>query len=224
MSDRVIFFDVIETLFSLSPLRDRFTELGLPGQSAPLFFAQLLRDAFALSATGQFQPFPAIARATLEVLFANQGLPMDEKHIKPILGEFSRLPAHPDVRPALERVHASRDTRAILLTNGSRENTEGLVQRAGLAPLVDDILSIEALQVWKPMADVYRQAAAKAGTTPAQATLIAAHAWDTNGALAAGLRAVWVRRQDAAYHALMAPPLALADNLEQAVEAALDAG
>ncbi|WP_237061700.1 haloacid dehalogenase type II [Microbulbifer zhoushanensis] len=221
MSGRVIFFDVIETLFSLAPLHDRFSKLGLPEQTAPLFFTQLLRDAFALSAAGRFQPFPAIARATLEVVLTNAGSPVNDDRVERILGEFSRLPAHPDVRPALERVRASADTRAILLTNGSRDNTEKLVQEAGLESLVDDIVSIEEFRVWKPMAQVYRQAAARAGVAPEQATLVAAHAWDTNGAIEAGLNAVWVRRQDTTYHALMATPRACVANLEEAVRAVL---
>lgn len=61
MITRVILFDVIETLFSLAPLKDRFVRNGATGESAGLFFAQLLRDAFALSAAGVFKPFPEIA-------------------------------------------------------------------------------------------------------------------------------------------------------------------
>jgi 2-haloacid dehalogenase len=40
-------------------------ELPAVTGSNRLFFAQLLRDAFARSASGVFQPFPHIAKGTL---------------------------------------------------------------------------------------------------------------------------------------------------------------
>lgn len=224
MASRVILFDVIETLFSLQPLRDRLEALDLPAQTGSLFFAQLLRDAFALSTAGVFRPFPAIARGTLEVVLANEGCPADEALLDEIMAEFSRLPPHPDVRPALEYVHSHAGTRTVLLTNGSSENTRALLERAGLEALVDGIISIDELGSWKPRAEVYREAARRAGSRPEDATLVAAHAWDTNGALEAGLGAVWVRRQDVLYHPLMRQPRACVDDLQQAARIALEAG
>ncbi|SDK25583.1 haloacid dehalogenase type II [Microbulbifer yueqingensis] len=223
MTSRVVFFDVIETLFSLAPLRERFTALGLPEQAAAVFFAQLLRDAFALSAAGSFRPFPEIARATLEVVLASADAQTGKDEIDTVLEQFGKLPAHPDVRPALERARAG-GLRSFLLTNGSRQNTESLVQQAGLESLVEGIISIEEFRVWKPRRELYRQAAGRAGTSPAEATLVAAHAWDTNGALEAGLQAIWVRRQDAIYHPLMREPRACVDDLQEAVRVALEAG
>jgi 2-haloacid dehalogenase len=44
----VIAFDVIETLFSLAPIADLFTSVGLQRESLPGFFSKMLKDAFAL--------------------------------------------------------------------------------------------------------------------------------------------------------------------------------
>lgn len=220
MTSRVILFDVIETLFSLAPLKERFRRNGVAEQSAELFFAQLLRDAFALSAAGVFRPFPEIARGTLQVLLESQGQREVDGTVKDILSVFGELPAHPDVKPALEAVRKA-GVRAVLLTNGSRANTEKLVAGAGLTDLVDDVISIEAFEVWKPKAAVYQQACRQSGVSPEDATLIAAHAWDVHGAMQAGLDGVWVRRQDSAYHPLMGKAAGLADDLPQAVNMAL---
>ncbi|MFE8070983.1 haloacid dehalogenase type II [Marinobacteraceae bacterium S3BR75-40.1] len=221
MTERIIFFDVIETLFSLKPLQRAFVDEGLTETDGKLLFAQLLRDAFALSATGVYRPFPELARATLEVVLENAGVPAESGRIKRILGCFSELPAHPDVKPALARVREAEGVRAVLLTNGSRDNTEKLLEKAGLTDLADEVISIDSLEVWKPRAEVYQGAARKMGISPNQATLIAAHAWDTHGAMRAGFHAVWVRRQDAQFHPLMDPPADKVDGLEQAVEVAL---
>lgn len=220
MTSRVVLFDVIETLFSLAPLKERFRRNGATGESAELFFAQLLRDAFALSAAGVFKPFPEIAQGTLKVLLESRGHQDVDSAVKDILSVFGELPAHPDVEAALEAVHQA-GARAVLLTNGSRANTEKLVAGAGLSGQVDDVISIEDFQVWKPRAEVYLEACRHCGVGPDNTTLIAAHAWDVHGAMEAGLEGIWVKRQDSAYHRLMGQPKGLADSLTQAVSMAL---
>ncbi len=61
----VVAFDVVETLFSLEPVRQALRPLGV---DLDLFFTRLLRDGFALTAAGGFRPFPGVARAALAAL------------------------------------------------------------------------------------------------------------------------------------------------------------
>lgn len=48
----VIVFDVNETLSDMTPMAGRFTEVGAPGLFATVWFTALLRDGFALAASG----------------------------------------------------------------------------------------------------------------------------------------------------------------------------
>lgn len=217
---RVLLFDVIETLFSLQPLRDRMAGEGLDETYADLFFAQLLRDAFALSATGIFQPFPTIAAATLKVTLSSAGAPADSDQIQRILSAFTELPAHPDVATALEQARAA-SAKVVLLTNGSADNTRQLVSQAGLDAWVSDVVSIDAYSLWKPHPGLYQAVCERMNLAVTDATLIAAHAWDVHGALRAGLNAVWVKRQDHTFHELMGAPLGQAQTLPEAVALAL---
>jgi len=43
----VVVFDVNETLSDMSPIAERFTDIGAPAHLAKLWFATLLRDGFA---------------------------------------------------------------------------------------------------------------------------------------------------------------------------------
>src|SRR5229473_2081404 len=61
----VIAFDVIETVFSLDTLRGRFELVGLPGTALETWFAQTLRGAFVLDATGAFVSSRDVATANL---------------------------------------------------------------------------------------------------------------------------------------------------------------
>ena len=218
---RVIFFDVVETLFSLQPLETRLSEMQLPAAMAPLFFSQLLRDAFALQATGSFHTFPEIARGTLEVMLHSSGYRADDTSIKQILGVFAELPLHDDVKPALETLSHS-DCQAVLLTNGSRANSEQLVRANGIEHLVDGLISIEDFQVWKPCNSLYEQAARAWHCAPQNALLLAAHAWDVHGALSAGLNGIWLQRQDSVYHPLMHSPHAKVHDMQEAVSRGID--
>ena len=174
----------------------------------------------ALSASGVFQTFPEIANGTLTVLLDSLGHPSDEITVKEILGAFSRLPAHGDVKPALEKLQRS-DCLAVLLTNGSRANTEKLVEDNGIKHLVDDIVSVEDFNIWKPQTALYQQAALKYSCAPDNALLVAAHAWDVHGALCAGFHGIWIQRQESLYHPLMANPDEQVTNLVEAVDLAI---
>jgi 2-haloacid dehalogenase len=216
----VIAFDVIETLFPIEPLGARLEAIGVPSRSLRLFFAQMLRDAFALEASGVYKPFRELATASLKVTLAGHGVAADETRIAQVLQGFSELSAHADVRPAFERVHAA-GVRIMTLTNGGAENTKRLLAAAGLQDFVERVVSIDEVRRWKPNREVYLNAARAAGAEPSRLGLIAAHAWDTHGAKLAGLSTAWVRRGDTEYHAAMAPPDARGDSLTEAVEGLL---
>jgi len=67
----VIVFDVNETLSDMSPMGERFTEIGAPAQLAKLWFATLLRDGFALTAGGDNGSFAEIGAEVLRGLLAS---------------------------------------------------------------------------------------------------------------------------------------------------------
>lgn len=45
----VVVFDVNETLSDMTPMAQRFTDVGAPADLATLWFATVLRDGFALT-------------------------------------------------------------------------------------------------------------------------------------------------------------------------------
>lgn len=191
----VIAFDVIETLFALEPLADRLQAVGLPPEALRVFFAGMLRDAFALEASGTYRRFREVASASLAVTMANYDVAPEQAKVMHVLDGFAELPAHSDVRPAFERVQ-SAGHRIITLTNGAAESTQQLLAHAGLLGFVERTISIDEIGHWKPSRDVYLHAARASGVDPSRLGLVAAHAWDTHGAKQAGLVTGWVQRHD----------------------------
>ena len=196
----VIAFDVVETLFPLDPLGERLRQAGQSPQLLRLWFAQLLRDAFALTASGGYQPFAELAVSALRAI-----ADVSEDAAKEVVAGFAILDPHPD---AAEAMHLAREAqvRIITLTNGSATTTSALLERAELRGYVELVISVEAVRRWKPAPEPYRHAAAACAVPPSQMALVAAHGWDTHGAHRAGLSTGWVSRLEGRWNERFDPP------------------
>ncbi len=194
----VVAFDVVETLFSLAPVAEALQPLGV---ALDLFFARLLRDGMALTAAGDFRPFTDVARAALAALAPDAG----DDDAAELLDAFGRLPPHRDVHPAL-RALSAEGVRIVTLTNGGAENTTKLLDRSGLAELVEHVISVDEARAWKPAVAPYRLAADIVGHPPSDLALVAVHSWDVHGAHAAGLVTGWCSRLEDRYPTVFTPP------------------
>jgi 2-haloacid dehalogenase len=214
---RAVAFDAIETCLSLEPLRPKLADMGLRPVDLELWFAQALRDAFAIEVSGGFKPFAEVLEGALEALLASRGLPLDGRRVRELVEAFAELPVHPDVRPAFERVRRA-GLKLAIITNGSRKSTHRALAHAGLLSFVDAIISVDDVRRFKPARAVYLHAARKLGVPPWALGVVAAHGWDVHGARAAGLRTVFVERKERLSPALRKPD-AIASNLSEAVDA-----
>lgn len=213
----VIAFDVIETLFPLEPVRQRLVDAGQPGHLLELWFARLLRDAFALVASDSYRPFGEIAAAALR---STVGSALSDEAVRTVLGGFATLDPHPDVKPAVGRAREA-GVRMVTLTNGSAQNTAALLQRAGIDNDIEQVLSVDDVRRWKPAPEIYRHAADSTQVPPGRVALVAAHAWDTHGAHQAGLTTGWVARLEDQFPAVFAPPDVTGQDLVTVVDGLL---
>ena len=61
----LLVFDVNETLSDMAPLNARFEDVGAPAHLAKTWFAELLRDGFALTVSGASESFAALGAEAL---------------------------------------------------------------------------------------------------------------------------------------------------------------
>jgi 2-haloacid dehalogenase len=194
----VLLFDVNETLSDLSPMGERFTEVGLPSHLAPTWFAGLLRDGFAVTVSGRPASFKDIGADVLRGLAAGvDGVDADAA-ITHVLGSFATLDLHADVAEGFRELHG-RGTRMATLTNGSAAIPESLLSRAGVDDVMERFLSVDDAGIWKPHPDAYRYAVDAMDAAPADTMLVAAHPWDIDGASRAGLATAYIDRKGLPY-------------------------
>ena len=207
----VVAFDVIDTLMSLEPLRERLTELGQPPHLLETWYTRTLRDGMALSATGDFAAFTDVAEAALRGL---TGQTLSDEQVASVMAGFGQLPAFPDALPAMTTL-TEAGMRVACLTNGSAYLTSSFLNRTGLGAMVDRVISVEEVYRWKPSKMVYLYAAERLDVPPQWMALVAAHDWDCHGAKRAGLTAGWVSRKSGGYGAAFEPPDVVGEDLTE---------
>ncbi len=218
---KAVAFDVNETLFDIGMLRDTFRQFGLPETALPWWFAVVLRDGFALSASGNSAPFGMIASSALDEVFSALGQSTPTGAVSKLLETFAKLPAHPDVRPAFELLQKA-GIPAIALSNGNANVTKGLIEKAGLTHLVSQVLSVDEVAHWKPRPEPYQYAAQKAGHPASSIAMVAVHPWDTHGAKQAGMVAGWVNRGRRSFPAFFSAADVEAPTLDAVVQLLLE--
>ncbi len=214
---RAVAFDIIGTVFPLEPLRPVIVSLGLAPAALEGWFATGLRDAFALSAAGDFAPLPEVLGGALDQVMAEQGLRASPRGKAALMDGMKRLAPRPDAQDAFEII-AGAGIRIIALSNGARATTQGLLRRGRLEGLVAQVASVEDIGVYKPHPEVYAHAVRMAGTQAGRVALVAVHPWDINGAKAAGLTTAFVSAEGP-YSPVMRKPDVAAPTLVAAARA-----
>ncbi|HET6522471.1 MAG TPA: haloacid dehalogenase type II, partial [Geminicoccaceae bacterium] len=110
-----------------------------------------------------------------------------------LMQAYLRLDAYPEVPAVLRRLRVAGLPCAIL-SNGSPTMLDAGVGSAGLGDLLDAVLSVESVGVFKPHPSVYRLAVDRLGVRPDEIAFQSSNAWDVHGAAAFGFRCVWVNR------------------------------
>lgn len=210
-----VLVDVFETTLQLAPLAERFVAHSRPAHELHVFFARTIRNGMAMSMAGPCPPFAEVARAELRTTCGLVGADADD-----VLAGFRRLPVHPDVRPGLELLVAEQ-VPVYAFTHGSASIAEEALSQAGVRELYTGVLSLEELGTFKVPARAYLWGCAQAGTEPGRTALVAAHSWDTHGAVQAGLLAGLVTRLEGWVSDAVAAPHVDAESFDDVVRALL---
>lgn len=195
----LIVFDVNETLSDMTPMAERFAEVGAPAHLAATWFAALLRDGFALTAAGSTARMADLGSSLLRTSLAGLRLDRDrDAAVDHIMGGFASLDLHPDVVGGVAAL-SGMGIRLVTLTNGSTNLARGLFERARISDSFERLLSVEDAGFWKPAPAAYAYALSECGVQAHEAMLVAVHPWDIDGARRAGLRTAWLNRSDQDY-------------------------
>lgn len=126
--------------------------------------------------------------------FALETLGIDKPGLRDrLMTLYLTLDAFPEVPDVLRRLKSSGMKTAIL-SNGSPRMLDAVVKAAKLDTLLDAVLSVEEVRVYKPNSEVYQLAVDRLGIPAAAISFQSSNAWDAYAASAFGMKVVWCNR------------------------------
>ena len=126
--------------------------------------------------------------------FALETLALDKPGLRDrLMNLYLTLEPFPEVPNVLERLKTS-GLRTAILSNGSPMMLDAVVRASRLSTLIDAVLSVEAVGVYKPHPRVYQLAVDRLGIPAAAIAFQSSNAWDAYAASAFGMQVVWCNR------------------------------
>jgi 2-haloacid dehalogenase len=190
---RACVFDAYGTLFdvhsAVARLRERVGEQA--DRLSQLWRAKQLEYSWLRALMGRHADFWQVTGDALDDALARTGV--DRAVREPLMQAYLALDAYPEVPDVLRRLRAGGLETAIL-SNGEPRMLEAAARSAKIDGLLDAVLSVEEVGIFKPHPKVYQLAVDRLEMRPDQIAFQSSNAWDVHGAATFGLRAVWINR------------------------------
>lgn len=190
-------FDVYGTLIDTAGVTVALRPLA--GDRAATF-AQLWREkqleySFRRALMRKYADFSTCIAQAFDYTARVHGLTVVDEERGRLLALYRSLPAFDDVIPGLASLQGL-PLRLLAFSNGRRDDVEALLQYAGIRDRFESVVSLLDIRTFKPDPAAYAHFRDAAGG--GECWLVSSNPFDVIGAVAAGLKAVWVRRSAAA--------------------------
>jgi 2-haloacid dehalogenase len=192
---RACVFDAYGTLFDVhsAVARLRAQVGGQADALSQLWRTKQLEYTWLRALMGRHVDFWQVTGDALDYALARTGT--DPAVREPLMQAYLALDAYPEVPDMLRRLREG-GLKTAILSNGAPKMLEAGARSAGIEALLDAILTVEDVGIFKPHPKVYQLAVDRLAIPPDQIAFQSSNAWDVSGAATFGLRAVWINRLD----------------------------
>ncbi|WP_420862921.1 haloacid dehalogenase type II [Algirhabdus cladophorae] len=211
-------FDAYGTLFDVSAAAR--TLASQPGQTALSAKWQQVASDWRLkqlqytwlrATADQHINFWQVTQDGLDWALENAGLE-DEMLREDLLALYWNLAAYKEVPKMLHTLKA-KGLKTGILSNGSPDMLDGAVTSAVLDDVLDAVLSVEDVGVFKPAKAVYDMVGAHFGCAKDEVLFVSSNGWDAAAAAGYGFQTAWVNRAGDPMDRLYAKPHHVLDDL-----------
>ena len=187
-------FDAYGTLFDVASAAAKCADI-LGDKAAPLadlWRTKQLEYSWLRSLMDDYTDFWQITANALD--HALDTLDLGDPLLRSKLMElYLRLDCYPGTHDVLGKLRTA-GLRTAILSNGSPTMITAAVGSAEMRGLLDELLSVDEIGVYKPHPSVYRLACDRLDTAPDRICFLTSNSWDAHGASAFGFRVVWINR------------------------------
>jgi len=200
MTIRTCIFDAYGTLFDVTaaarecakePGRDQLKECWQ--KLASDWRIKQLQYSWIRTITKSHTNFWEVTKDGLDFALDANNLSNDQELRERLLSLYWSLKSYPEVPKVLEKLKTNRLETAIL-SNGSREMLDSAVQSAKISELLDKILSVDQVKIFKPDFRVYNLVLESFPRDKNEILFVSANGWDVASAAGFGFKSVWVNR------------------------------
>jgi 2-haloacid dehalogenase len=194
MAIQIYVFDAYGTLFDVhAAVRLHATVVGAKAEDiSALWRGKQLEYSWIRSLMGRYVDFWQCTRDALEYALRAHDR-YDEGLVNQLLDAYRNLEAYPDARSTLMALR-ERGYKTAILSNGSPQMLSAAVASAGLADCLDEVLSVDTLQKYKPDPAVYGLVTKEFRLSPHEVSFQSSNNWDLAGACSFGFRCVRINR------------------------------
>lgn len=218
-----VLFDAYGTLFNVhAPVARMAAEIGPDANAiSDVWRAKQLQYTWLRSLMGAHADFETVTADALDYALGQYGL-TDRTLRDRLLALYLTLDAYPDAISALKTLR-SKNIATGILSNGSPHMLEQAVSSAGLTDLLDHVLSVESVGIYKPHPRVYRLGEERLQLPAHMIGFVSANGWDSAGAAHYGFQVIHLNRFEQPRERLPAGPALTLKNLDEAATALCEA-
>jgi 2-haloacid dehalogenase len=216
---RAVLFDVYGTLLDVHGIAV-LAEQHFPGSGMALsqgWRSKQLQYSWLRTLALRHADFRQVTADALEYAAEELSLPLAPGVRDELMQYYLRLPAFAGAGMLLQALRDKGVVALAALSNGSPEMLGPALERAGLRPLLDDVLSIEQVRRYKVAPEAYQLALDRFGGEPRDFLLVSSNGWDVAGATIFGFDTFWVNRTQAPVERLGVVPTAIGTQLDDLV-------
>jgi len=192
---KALAFDAYGTLFDVFSVTSLCEKLfpGKGSQVAQVWRAKQLQYSLMRSLMGRHRDFWGLTEDGLVYATKVLKLELTANKRMQLMDSYLSLAAFSDVKPGLEALK-KKGIKLAILSNGNPKMLDAAARSAGIADLLDTIISVEEVKIYKVSPRVYNLGPERLKEKNPELGFISANSWDINGADSAGVRTFWIQR------------------------------
>ena len=193
MTIRAVVFDAYGTLYDVQSVRRLATELcGDRGELiTQLWRLKQLKYTWLRGLMQAYEDFSVVTRNSLDFALDRAGVPATPAIRDRLMKSYLDLDLYPETLQALKSL---TEYKLAILSNGSPEMLDLLVEASGVRSLLDEVISVDQAKSYKPDPRCYELAPRTLGVAKHEVLFVSSNGFDVAGAKRFGFHVAWVER------------------------------
>ena len=208
-------FDAYGTLFDVNAAcRELSMEVGGNWEKlASLWRLRQVEYTWLRNSMDEYIDFWQITSDALDYAMETLGIENNELR-EQLLNLYLKLEAYPEVKVLLTKLK-QRGLKTGILSNGSMKMLNSAVDNANIREYLDEILSVEECEIYKPSSKVYDLVKIKMQINKENVLFFSSNAWDMHAASNYGFKTIWVNRFNNKLERLPGKPINIVNCLDK---------